>query len=941
MTIKQISKLVSLTLAGIIIMFAIAVSWSLNHLNQSFGSVNFFGEQKDKIFTQVSQPILNYLLTGEATILGKIDQDLNHIKSDVQGRQNLSASLQAPFLGLIAELQEKTLIELANAGKLADPQVLLINNEKQLSQYLQKLLSYTKEAQGLSPNVTEMPLAEMPLATKEAAVTTPKEKPKSKGKAKTNATPITTANAGSAKLSANVQTYVKLISESQAALINLARARQNFFSSRKQLSPDSVTQPLQELIALGSEFKKLPLLGVMKQQESNENSFSLTDSTETQAPEDKAIEPINEIPSLLQHYNKDLETALKVAQDKVQGQAKVSEQISNLQQRLLTLEAELTAEYQFYEHLMFLIMGICGLLIVSAIATCIFGGKRILTRVSALEATMSNIAETSDLSLRADAMHHDEIGSMAHSFNSMVEKLQETSKLVKQKINDIQTMLQNMPQGLLSFDENNKVKPEYSAFLEKILETDKIAGTNLMELIFAKSNLGSDPISQVAAIAGACVGEDVMNFEFNQHLLVNEIEKEMPNGTKKVLDLNWAPVVNENDVVEQILLCVKDVTELRKLSMEAASQKRELEIIGEILGVKPEKFNDFISSALTYIDEIEKVIRANPNGSEDAIKLMFRNMHTIKGNARTYGLANLTNPVHDVESVYNELRNTYPMIAWDEPRLLDDLAQIRALVEHYAKTNEVSLGRKSTGKATEGYLMVDIKHIHETIKMLEKVSDSNIHDLVEAQKAAQQTLKLLGTEPLDVTLASIVDSIPTLAKNLNKAEPNVSINNGKFRIKTQSAATIKDIFTHLFRNCVDHGLESAEERKANGKIAKGHIEVGITGESDNIRIAIKDDGRGLALGKIREKALNDGRIDANDQLDDTQIASLIFLSGLSTAEKLTDISGRGVGMDAVLNFAKKEGGDVKIHFLDDKEGSDFRAFETVVYLPNTYAVHAE
>jgi two-component system chemotaxis sensor kinase CheA len=265
-----------------------------------------------------------------------------------------------------------------------------------------------------------------------------------------------------------------------------------------------------------------------------------------------------------------------------------------------------------------------------------------------------------------------------------------------------------------------------------------------MQLIFANSNLGSDPISQVAAIAGACVGEDVMNFEFNQHLLVNEIEKEMPNGTKKVLDLNWAPVVNENDVVEQILLCVKDVTELRKLSMEAANQKRELEIIGEILGVKPEKFNDFISSALSYIDEIEKVIRANPNGSEDAIKLMFRNMHTIKGNARTYGLANLTNPVHDVESVYNELRNAYPMIAWDEPRLLDDLAQIRALVEHYAKTNEVSLGRKNTGKANDGYLMVDIKHIHETIKMLEKVSDSNIHDLVEAQKAAQQTLKLFS-----------------------------------------------------------------------------------------------------------------------------------------------------------------------------------------------------
>jgi len=273
---------------------------------------------------------------------------------------------------------------------------------------------------------------------------------------------------------------------------------------------------------------------------------------------------------LLQHYSKDMELALRITQDKVTGQAKVNQQLSNLQQRLLTLEAELTSEYQHYEHLMFIIMAACSLLIISAVLICIFGGARILRRVSGLESIMSKIAHTSDLSLRAEDLHNDEIGSMAQSFNAMVEQLQETSGLVKQKINDIQTMLQYMPQGLLSFDDQNKIKPEYSTYLEKILETDQIAGNDLIKLVFANSNLGSDAISQISAVSGACVGEDVMNFEFNQHLLINEIEKEMPSGLKKVLDLNWAPVVNENDVVEQILLCVRDVTELRKLSAESA-----------------------------------------------------------------------------------------------------------------------------------------------------------------------------------------------------------------------------------------------------------------------------------------------------------------------------------------------------------------------------------
>lgn len=893
MTIKHISKLVSITLVVIIIGFAVSVSWSLSHLNRAFASVEFFGQQKDKFFTQVSQPIFSYLLTGEATILGKIEQSLNSIKTDVEAQPNLSTTLQVPFIALIDELQQNTMFELMAAGKLADPQDLLINNERMLSRHLQTLWSYTEAAK------------KAPQARK--------------------------------------QLYLKLVGDSQSELINLARARQSFFTARKQVSPDDINYALQSLIETTSQIKDLPLLGVMREVATEDDMFSLGEKPKAKDLEDKAVEPLREIPSLLQHYSKDLAIALKVAQDKLAGQEKVNVQINHLQQRLQELEAEITGEYQFYERITFIIMGVCLLLIISAILISIFGGKRILRRISGLESTMSNIAETGDLSLRAEAKHEDEIGSMARSFNTMVAQLQESSKLVRQKINDIQTMLQNMPQGLLSFDDRNTIKPEYSAYLEKILETDQVAGNDLINLVFANSNIGSDVISQISAVSGACVGEDVMNFEFNQHLLVNEVEKEMPSGTKKVLDLNWAPVVNENDVVDQILLCVRDVTELRQLSAEAEEQKRELEIIGEILGVKQEKFHEFIASTITYIDEIENTIRANPDGGENAINAMFRNMHTIKGNARTYGLSKLTNQVHDAESIYDELRKQNALIAWDQARLLDDLAGVRQLVEHYAKTNEVSLGRKGPGRrgGVEKYLMVDKNQIQETIKLLDKVSHSNIHDLIEAKNVVHKTLRLLGTEALDSVLNSIVESLPALANNLGKEQPLVSIHNGKLLLKTQSLGVVKDIFTHLFRNCVDHGIERPEERLAVGKPAQGRIDVGLELEDEQIKIAIKDDGRGLALNKIRQKAMDNGMIEQGQNLNDEKIAALIFLPGFSTADKLTDISGRGVGMDAVLGFARKEDGHVKINFMDNNEGADFRAFETALYLPANCAVDIE
>ncbi len=892
MTIKQISKIVSLTFAVIILSFIGAVSWSLNHLNASFATVEFFGQQKDKIFTDVSQPIFSYLLTGEATILGDVTQALIHIKTDVESREKLSDSLKEPFVALIDDLQQKTLKELAAAGKLADPQTLLINNETQLSMHLQKLLSYLKEAQTAAPQ--------------------------------------------------KKQHYLKVVSEAQAGLINLARARQSYFTSRNPMSTDNINKPLQELITVAGELKKLPLLGIMKQEKVSD-IMSFGEEKEKSAPEDKAIEPINEIPSLLQHYKQDMDNAIRVTQDKITGRANVNQQIVTLQQQLLVLETELTNEYQYYERLTFIIMAISLLLIIFAILTCIFGGASILRRVSNLEATMSDISHTNDLSLRVDDSSSDEIGSMAQSFNLMVEKLGESADLVKHKINDIQTMLKNMPQGLLCFDSENKIKPEYSAYLERILETKEIAGLDLIKLIFDNTNLGADTLAQIRAVSDACIGEDTMNFEFNQHLLVPEIEKVMPSGVTKILELRWAPVINDDDIVAQILLCIRDVTELRKLTAQSAEQKYELEIIGEILGVTEDKFDQFMASSIAYKLEIESIIHDNPTGGIDAINTMFRNMHTIKGNARTYGFKNLTDKVHITESVYDELRKPNTSLCWDQASLLNDLANVRNIIDRYAKTNEISLGRRKHAhkKNLQKYLMVDHQQITEAMSLLEKANHSDILELIAAKNLVHKTLKQLGTESLAKSFAPIIDSLPAMAQSLGKEHPEVVVHESKLHLKVESLGVISDIFTHLFRNSLDHGIEMPVIRLANHKPVQGRIDIFLDSEGNYIKLTIKDDGCGLSLNKIREKALNNGLIQTSDVLDDEQIAALIFEPGFTTADKLSDISGRGVGMDAVLGFARKEGGFVKINFTDNNEGSAQRSIETTVYLPDSCAIIIE
>ena len=214
-------------------------------------------------------------------------------------------------------------------------------------------------------------------------------------------------------------------------------------------------------------------------------------------------------------------------------------------------------------------------------------------------------------------------------------------------------MLQNMQQGILTVVDAGVVHEEYSIYLESIFETQEIAGRKLMDLIFADTNLGADALSQVDAAVDACLGQDVINFAFNQHLLASEVEKRMPDGRVKTLDLSWSAITDESDTILRLMLCVRDVTELRKLAAEASEQRRNLEMIGEILAVSQEKFQHFIDSSTSFVHENERIIRQYSQADSAAIAALFRNMHTIKGNARTYNLQHLTNVVHETEQTFH------------------------------------------------------------------------------------------------------------------------------------------------------------------------------------------------------------------------------------------------------------------------------------------------
>ncbi|CAN0626264.1 Histidine kinase [Burkholderia multivorans] len=590
------------------------------------------------------------------------------------------------------------------------------------------------------------------------------------------------------------------------------------------------------------------------------------------------------------------------------------------------------------------IAGVAGTVIVLLTALGFVLYRQITRPLSRMQTMMSEIASSQDFTRRVPVGRMDEIGHSIVAFNGMIEKIQENAAQLKQKTADIQAMLQNMQQGILTVVNGGVVHAEYSAYLENIFETKNIAGRPLMELVFDDSSLGSDARSQVEAAMFACLGEDSMNFEFNAHLLVNEVAKRMPDGREKWLDLSWSAITDETDTVVRLMLCVRDVTELRELTAQAGEQQRRLEMIGEILSISQDKFHHFVDSAKGFINENEHIIRQNDCADSSAVAALFRNMHTIKGNARTYSLQHLTNIVHEAEQAYEALRHEDADAAreWDRNALMDDLARVREAVDSYAIINEVTLGRGGAAAVgpTEDYLMVERAQISESLRVLDGIDPANSTDWRAARDSVRNMLSLLGTESLDEALAGVLESLPSLATELGKEVPEVRIDDNGYRVRSEIGGTLKNVFVHLLRNSIDHGIERGDERKAHGKAAAGTIDIEAGVDGGMLQITLADDGRGLALDRIRSIARERGWIDADTErtMTDEAVAELIFRPGFSTASAVTEVSGRGVGMDAVRNFLKREGGDIALRFTDDRRGASYRAFQTVVSLPDAFAV---
>ncbi|GLS27294.1 HAMP domain-containing protein [Marinibactrum halimedae] len=516
---------------------------------------------------------------------------------------------------------------------------------------------------------------------------------------------------------------------------------------------------------------------------------------------------------------------------------------------------------------------------------------------------------------------------------TLEQKVEERTEALQEKTNDILSMMQNMHQGLFTIMRDGNIHHEYAAYCEEIFSTKEIAGRNCMDLLFTDCDLGSNALDQISTAISALVGEDEMMWDFNSHLLVTEYGRTQANGEKQVIELDWDPIIL-GDEIDKIMVTVRDVTALKALQAEAEEQRQELEIIGQILNLSESDFNRFIQSSFEFIDECERLIQYNTNKDLEVIASLFRNMHTVKGNARTYGLTYVTDSVHEVESTYDELRK-HEDVLWNQVQLLDELEMAKQDVERYQVVARDKLGRSPNGSVTAPLQKSQIDELINEFNQLDTKGVPN-----EVNSYLHHVFDFLsGTSKINLkqTLSQVLGSLSQLAIDLNKNNPAVNIEAEGLFITEAGQQPLQNIFTHLLRNSLDHGIEPPEMRKEKGKPESGCITIARKDIENRVALIIYDDGAGLALHKLKEKIAQIQGEEYAKALSSEDIANFIFSSGVSTTEQVTDISGRGVGMEAVQEFIKSNGGDIKV-VLDDKNASSngFATFKFELILPASF-----
>jgi two-component system chemotaxis sensor kinase CheA len=492
---------------------------------------------------------------------------------------------------------------------------------------------------------------------------------------------------------------------------------------------------------------------------------------------------------------------------------------------------------------------------------------------------------------------------------------------------DISSIMENIQVGVFTIEsQDGDLGQQYSHALVDILGYSLPLQHTIMDIL-ARTDLSSDDVSQVKSVV-SFIGDDSMEYNVNSHILPQECSYKTPQGENRIFELEWGAIVDPaRDTVQKILVSIRDVTEFRKLIHQNEEKKKELQLILEIIAIDKSKVVSVFTSIRKLLDRALIEIQDQDSLEPEAVRFIFREVHTIKGIARTFHLLSMADISHKVEDQMQPLRLAMASVSGLQMESL--LQPISDLLGRYAEILTDKFGIALDSKLQLSFTPDEIDWIINQLMNAMKLGD----DYVAHVQEMYEFILNKTSHSLRSLLKPFFSSLDAMAGELHKPMPRIEIKDEDLSFSPSSHDLLQSVFAHIFRNSIDHGIEEAAERLKKGKKAEGLISVTVMNRQDALHILVQDDGRGLNLEAIKKSALAKGLL-ANDATPSREhLSSMIFKPDFTTKSHVSSISGRGIGMDAVQAYLKSFDGSIRIEFLDDNQ--DLARFQFHITLPHS------
>ena len=459
-------------------------------------------------------------------------------------------------------------------------------------------------------------------------------------------------------------------------------------------------------------------------------------------------------------------------------------------------------------------------------------------------------------------------------------------------------ILQTVKEGLFLLDEGGKIGATHSGSMQRLFKRDAIAGISFEELL--------SPLVPAKTLQTALRFVEVLWSERTKENLVKSInplqEVEVSFDTGGGQETRWLEFdfhrVKTDGKLVNLLVSVNDVTQRVRLARELAESREkaqsQVDTLLGVLHVNPKQLRSFLGDSDAAMKMVNAMLR-EPAREESAFRRkldsIFRQIHSIKGEAAALGLGTVESRAHEFEDALKEAREKQSLSGGDFLPLvvkLDDLfthlASIGDLVSRLAQLNY----GQSAGDEEE----------------------SEQPAATPKPAPAPPPTPIRADDPITQTLSQLIDNVSKDRGKMARLQAE-----GLTDVPPAYRRAIKDITVQAVRNALVHGIEAPDFRERSGKPAVGSIKVGFRSEGPNgYRLVIEDDGAGVSLRKIREAAVSRGILTSEDaaRLESKQLLSLLFRAGFSTQEVEDEDAGRGVGMNVIAELVKELSGRVGV-----------------------------